>query len=136
MLVNTHVLIVDDSEDDREMYARFLSQRGFQITEAGDGVEAVRKATDLNPNLIVMDLWLPLMGGWEASRRLKGDDRTKHIPIVVVTGRNFVTADALGCDACLIKPCSPQKLYAEILRVLSRPKAMRSPASSKTTGAR
>jgi len=118
MITPIHVLIVDDSNDDRTMYRLFLTQKGFQVTEASDGAEAVRKAIELIPALIVMDLWLPVLGGWEASRQLKADERTKHIPIVVLTARSFVTATALGCEGCLIKPCPPEELHAEILRVL------------------
>ena len=88
------------------------------MTEASDGAEAVRKANELLPALIVMDLWLPVVGRWEASRQLKADPRTEHIPIVVVTARSFVSAEAVGCEGCVIKPCPPEKLHDEILRVL------------------
>ena len=116
-----YVLVVDDSNDDRQMYALFLAQKGFRVSEASDGAQAVRMATGLLPTLIVMDLWLPVLGGWEASRQLRADKRTMHIPIVVLTARSFVTAEALGCEGCLIKPCPPEKLYGEILRVLGAP---------------
>jgi len=118
MAAKRSILIVDDCHDDREMYSLFLAQNGFQVAGASDGAEAVQKAFKLLPDLIVMDLWLPTMGGWEATRCLKADDRTKNIPVVVLTARSFVRAESLECDSCLIKPCPPDVLQAEILRVL------------------
>jgi CheY-like chemotaxis protein len=117
---NRLILVVDDFKDDREMYAFFLSLKGFQVTVACDGEEALTKASQLQPDLIIMDLWLPGIGGWEAIRRLKGDKKTTHIPIVVLTARAFVSAKAVGSDGCLIKPCHPDDMLAEINRVLNR----------------
>jgi two-component system, cell cycle response regulator DivK len=115
------ILVVDDFEDDRDMYSYFLSLKGFQVTVARDGEEALTKARDLQPDLIVMDLSMPGIGGWEAIRRLKGGARTKDIPVVVVTGRALASATAVGSDACLIKPCPPDEILAEIHRVLKIP---------------
>ena len=117
---DTLILIVDDFRDDREMYSYFLTLKGFQVASAGDGTEALKKAFELQPDLIFMDLGLPGMGGWEAIRRLKADEKTKHIPIVVLTARPFISAKAVGSEGCLIKPCQPDKMLAEIARVLSR----------------
>jgi two-component system, cell cycle response regulator DivK len=117
------ILIVDDFKDDREMYAHFLSTRGFHVILASDGEEGMTKALKFRPDLILMDLWLPGIGGWEAIRRLKADKRTKHIPIVVLTARIFVSAKAVGSDGCLIKPCRPDEMVAEITRVLGRDEA-------------
>lgn len=114
------ILIVDDFKDDREMYAYFLSTRGFRVILASDGEEGMAKALKSRPDLILMDLWLPGIGGWEAIRRLKADERTKHIPIVVLTARIFVSAKAVGSDGCLIKPCRPDEMVAEITRVLGQ----------------
>ena len=118
--LNRQILVVDDFKDDREMYAYFLSLKGYQVSVACDGEEALSKASQLRPDLIIMDLWLPGIGGWEAIRRLKGDKKTSHIPIVVLTARAFVSAKAVGSDGCLIKPCHPDDMLAEINRVLSR----------------
>jgi two-component system, cell cycle response regulator DivK len=115
------ILVVDDYKDDRDMYSYFLSLKGFQVTVARDGEEALTKARDLQPDLIVMDLSMPGIGGWETIRRLKGGATTKDIPIVVVTGRTFASAEAVGSDACLIKPCPPDEILAEIHRVLKIP---------------
>ena len=125
-----HILIVDDFKDDREMYGHFLTQRGYRVTLACDGQEALDKANELRPDLILMDLWLPVIGGWEATRRLKTDEKTKHIPIVVLTARAFVQAAALGCDGCLIKPCLPEDMLREVLRLLEpRKKPLPGPGS-------
>jgi len=115
-----HILIVDDFKDDRDMYGHYLVQKGFRVSFAVDGQEAIDKAFQLQPDLILMDLWLPIIGGWEATRRLKSDEKTKHIPIVVLTARAFVVAASLGCDGCLIKPCLPEDMTAEINRIFTK----------------
>lgn len=116
------ILIVDDFEDNREMYAAHLRYSGFAVDEAVTGTEALDKAFATGPDLIVMDLSLPGMDGWEATRRLKSDPRTKHIPIVVVSGHaleaSVRSAQAAGCDVFLKKPCLPQTLLTEIRRLL------------------
>jgi len=117
------ILVVDDFEDNREMYAAHLRFSGFAVDEAVSGAEAIEKAFVASPDLIVMDLSLPGMDGWEATRKLKNDPRTKHIPVVVVSGHaleaSVRSAQAAGCDAFLKKPCLPQMLLAEIQRLLS-----------------
>ena len=112
------ILIVDDFRDDREMYSHYLSQRGFQVHMAADGQEALDKAFKLRPDLILMDLWLPEIAGWEAIRQLRANTTTRNIPIVVLTARAFVSAEAVGCEGCIIKPCQPDDLLTEIVRVL------------------
>jgi CheY-like chemotaxis protein len=116
------VLIVDDFKDDREMYGYYLGRNGFRISLACDGQEALDKAFQLRPDVILMDLWLPQIAGWEAIRQLKANDKTRHIPIVVLTARAFVSAKAVGSDGCLIKPCQPDELLAEVTRVLAQQK--------------
>jgi CheY-like chemotaxis protein len=115
------VLVVDDYADSREMYAVHLSCVGFDVIEAGNGVEALQRAAERAPDVIVMDLSLPIMDGWEATRRLRADARTTGIPVIVLTGHVLSTSDAakdLGCDALVIKPCLPEALEREIRRVL------------------
>src|SRR5581483_11526978 len=80
------VLLVDDYPDAREMYAEYLEFSGFRIVQAGNGLEAIDRALDSHPDVILMDLSLPIMDGWEATRRLKADPRTKQIPVLAVTG--------------------------------------------------
>jgi CheY-like chemotaxis protein len=77
-------------------------------------------AQQLVPDLILMDLWLPEVGGWEAIRQLRANDKTKAIPIVVLTARSFVSAAAVGSEGCLIKPCQPDDLLVEVVRVLDK----------------
>ena len=115
-----HILIVDDFKDNRDVYGPFLTEGGFRVSFAVDGQDGIEKALQLQPDLILMDLWLPIIGGWEATRRLKADPTTKHIPVVLLTARAFVVASALGCDGCLIKPCLPEDMLAEVHRVLAK----------------
>jgi len=118
------VLVVDDYADSREMYAVHLSCVGFDVIEAGNGVEALERAADSAPDIIVMDLSLPIMDGWEATRRLRADARTTSIPVIVLTGHAITKSDAatdFGCDAFVIKPCLPEALEREIRRVLEQP---------------
>jgi len=121
------VLLVDDYPDAREMYAEYLEFSGFEIVQAGNGVEAIERANDSHPDVILMDLSLPVMDGWEATRRLKADDRTKHIPVLAVTGHALTgvsnDAKAAGCDGFITKPCLPEDLVAEIKKTLARVEA-------------
>lgn len=120
MIQKSLILIVDDFKDDREMYSHYLSRCGFRVSLASDGQEALDKAQELLPDLVLMDLGLPQVGGWEAIRQLKANEKTKHIPVVVLTARAFVSAAAVGSDGCLIKPCPPADLLVEVVRVLEK----------------
>ena len=80
------VLVVDDYQDAREMYAEYLKASGFRVEEARTGLEAVSKAREVKPDCILMDLSLPGIDGWEATRQLKADHSTCHIPVVAITG--------------------------------------------------
>jgi two-component system, cell cycle response regulator DivK len=116
------VLVVEDYQDAREMYAAYLQYSGYRVAEATNGVEAIEKTIELMPDIILMDLALPRMDGWEATRRLKMDERTKHIPIVALTGHALAGhaegAKQAGCDSFVTKPCLPDALVAEIERML------------------
>lgn len=117
------ILVVDDYQDAREMYAEYLQFSGFRVAEARNGNEAVTQAFSLRPDLILMDLSLPGMDGWEATRLLKADDRTKHIPVVALTGHALAGASEgakrAGCDSFVTKPCLPDDLVVEVRRMLS-----------------
>ena len=78
------VLVVEDYQDAREMYAAYLQFSGYRVAEATNGLEALEQAAELMPDIILMDLALPKMDGWEATRRLKLDEKTRHIPIVAL----------------------------------------------------
>jgi two-component system, cell cycle response regulator DivK len=118
------VLVVDDYQDAREMYAEYLSFSGFRVEEASNGAEALQKAVALVPDVILMDLSLPGMDGWTATRALKSDERTLHIPVVALTGHALAgaseSARQAGCDAFVTKPCLPEELVVELRRVLQR----------------
>lgn len=117
------ILVVDDYQDAREMYSEYLQFSGFRVAEARNGNEAVEQAQSLKPDLILMDLSLPGMDGWEATRVLKADEGTKHIPVVALTGHALAGASEgakrAGCDAFVTKPCLPDDLVTEIRRMLN-----------------
>ena len=117
-----HILVVDDSEDNRAMYAEFLSFAGYHVLQACNGLEALQLAGSELPNLIVMDMSLPELDGWEATRRLKADAKTQHIPVVALTGHalkgHLLGAKEAGCDAFLAKPCTPEELLATVKELL------------------
>jgi two-component system cell cycle response regulator DivK len=116
------VLLVDDYPDAREMYSEYLQFSGFDVVEAANGIEALQSALERTPDIILMDLSLPVMDGWEATRRLKADDRTASIPVVALTGHALAGisegAKRAGCDAFVTKPCLPEDLVKEIRKVL------------------
>jgi CheY-like chemotaxis protein len=116
------VLLVDDYADAREMYAYYLARHGFRVEEASDGHEALEKALTLNPAIILMDLSLPGIDGWELARLLKQDSRTTSVPIIALTAHALngeeQRARGAGCDAFVTKPCLPQVLADEMNRVL------------------
>ena len=120
------VLIVDDVQDNRTIYVLFLRFSGFRVVEAENGEEALAKATSLLPDIIVMDLSLPVMDGWEATRRLRRDPRTQKIPVIVLTGHalpeHAQAAREAGCDVVITKPCLPDQLMETIRRILDAPK--------------
>lgn len=119
------ILVVEDGEDARVLYSRYLTFHGFRVIEAADGEAGVRLALDYLPDLIVMDLGLPRIDGWEATRRLKADSRTQHIPVLALTGygAEATTRAAAGgtskFDALFIKPCPPHMVLAKIREMLA-----------------
>ena len=117
------ILVVDDYQDAREMYAESLQFSGFRVAEARNGNEALEQAFALKPDLILMDLSLPGMDGWEATRQLKADERTQNIPVVALTGHALAGASdgakRAGCDSFVTKPCLPDDLVVEVRRMLN-----------------
>jgi CheY-like chemotaxis protein len=104
------------------MYAEYLRFCGFRVAEARNGNEALEQAFSLMPDLILMDLSLPGMDGWEATRQLKADPRTSRIPVVALTGHALAGASEgakkAGCDSFVTKPCLPDDLVVEVRRML------------------
>jgi two-component system, cell cycle response regulator DivK len=117
------VLIVEDYRLAREMYRVTLEDAGFDVLEAADGVEALLRVRETVPDLILMDLSMPLMDGWEATSHLKSDSRTAAIPIVVLSAseRDYTAEEIAraGCVALVSKPCLPSELIQEIRHRLS-----------------
>jgi CheY-like chemotaxis protein len=111
-----HILVVDDGEDLREMFACYLTRKGFRVSMARDGKEGLEKAFGLMPDLVLLDLWLPEISGWEVLHRLKSDARTQHIPVLILTG--YTLAPPRECDGFLTKPFQLAELDAEITRRL------------------
>jgi two-component system cell cycle response regulator DivK len=117
------ILVVEDDRDTREMYSGFLISAGFRVVQAHNGLQALEKAIDERPALVVTDLYLPGLDGFELARALQADERTKSIPVIAVTGRNAVVGDRVrvnraGFKAVLLKPCLPEHLQLEVERVL------------------
>jgi two-component system cell cycle response regulator DivK len=116
------ILLVDDYEDARVMYGHFLRMSGYEPLEAATGEEALELAYARVPDLILLDMSLPGIDGWEVTAELKRNARTKHIPIVALTAHALQTerqrTERAGCDGFLAKPCAPPDLLAEISRLL------------------
>jgi CheY-like chemotaxis protein len=118
------VLLVDDNEDNRELYGQILLFKGFRVETAVNGEEALEKTANCAPDVIVMDLAMPRMDGWEAMRRLRSTAATCDIPIIVLTA--FASRDAreraegAGCDVFLEKPFLPDVLEAAVRMMLQR----------------
>ena len=116
------VLLVDDYPDARDMYAEYLEYSGYDVVQAANGMEALQRAVDDQPDIILMDLSLPVMDGWEATRRLKANALTAAIPVVALTGHALAGisegARKAGCDSFVTKPCLPEDLVKEIWNVL------------------
>lgn len=112
------MLVVDDYEDTRIIYAESLRFAGFDVAEAANGRDAVDMASRLAPDVVVMDLAMPGMDGWEATRRLKANPRTRSIRVMAVTGHqeaeHRILAWRAGCDDFLTKPLLPQQLIRHI----------------------
>jgi two-component system cell cycle response regulator DivK len=118
------VLVVDDVQDTREMYAEYLDYVGMRAETAENGRQAVRRALRAHPDAIVMDLAMPVLDGWEATRILHADPRTRDIPIVVITGNaqpeQKKRAEECGAVRVLSKPCLPSDLYDVLRGLLAR----------------
>ncbi len=112
------ILIVEDQEDNRRIVRDLLESAGYEVCEALTGDEGVNLAASVAPNLILMDIQLPGIDGYEATRRIKADPKLRHIPVIAVTSYALsgdeVKAYEAGCDAYLSKPVSPRTLLAKV----------------------
>ena len=118
------ILLVEDQLELRRLYAQQLELSGFDVIEAANGADALTHTAEHSPDVVLMDLSLPVLDGWEATRRLKTDQRTAHIPIVALTAHDgsgeLQRATRAGCDWFVPKPCPPDALVVEIRRVLEK----------------
>lgn len=116
------ILIIDDTEDNREVYVQFFRHQGWRVSAAEDGIEGLRMASEQLPSLIVLDLGLPKMDGWQVAEQLKGNAATSHIPIIACTGHSGPElkkrALAAGVSEYVVKPCLPADLVAHVKRHL------------------
>ena len=120
----TKILIVEDNEMNRDMLSRRLARRGYQIVLAVDGGEGIAMATAESPDLILMDMSLPVVDGWEATRRLKAEPRTRAIPVIGLTahamGGDREKVLEAGCDDYDTKPVELPRLLQKIEALLTR----------------
>ena len=119
---NKKILVVEDTEDNRQILRDLLGMAGYDMIEANDGAEGVAQATAHKPDLILMDIQMPVMDGYEATRRIKADPNLKAIPIVAVTSYALSgdeeKARAAGCDGYIAKPYSPRQMLAKVREIL------------------
>lgn len=118
----TKVLVVEDNEMNRDMLSRRLIRRGFQVIFAIDGQQGVDLARSERPDIILMDMSLPVMDGWEATRRVKSDDATRGVPVIGLTAHAMAgdreKAIEAGCDDYDTKPVELERLIGKIERLL------------------
>jgi len=116
------ILVVEDQEDNRQILRDLLTNAGYEMLVAEDGVQALEQAEKHRPDLILMDIQLPVLDGYEVTRRLKANPELKAIPIIVVTSYALSgdeeKARAAGCDAYVAKPFSPRALLAKMREYL------------------
>lgn len=112
------ILVIEDTDDNRQIIRDLLTTVGYELIEAVDGEEGVAAAAREKPDLILMDIQLPRMDGYEATRRIKADPATAHIPVIAVTSYALSGDEektrAAGCDAYIAKPFSPRLLLAKV----------------------
>jgi two-component system, cell cycle response regulator DivK len=118
------ILIVEDDEDSRNVYRLILEHGGFRVIEARTGLEGMKLASTERPDLILMDISIPGVDGWEATRILKQDEGTRLIPIIILTAHQQATdrerAQEAGCDGYLTKPVPPSRVLREVEQHLLR----------------
>lgn len=114
------VLLVEDNDDNRAIYRMILEHSGYDVLEAADGEEGIRLAREDVPDLILMDISIPKIDGWQATRTLKADAGTREIPIIALTahamGSDRETAREVGCSGYLAKPVEPRLVLEEVKR--------------------
>ena len=121
--MSRHILVVEDQEDSRQILRDLLGNAGYELTEAENGEEAIAAVAQRRPDLILMDIQMPVLDGYEATRRIKADPALKDVPIIVVTSYAWSgdenKALAAGCDGYVSKPSSPRELLAKVRAYLA-----------------
>jgi two-component system cell cycle response regulator DivK len=121
--VSKLILVIEDTEDNRRILRDLLTDAGFELIEAADGERGVEMAAEHRPDLILMDIQLPVIDGYEATRRIKANPDLQHIPIIAVTSYALsgdeAKAVAAGCDGYVAKPFSPRQILAKIRQLVS-----------------
>ena len=116
------ILVVEDTEDNRQILRDLLSMAGYDMIEAHDGAEGVAKASEHKPDLILMDIQMPVMDGYEATRRIKADPALKAIPVIAVTAytspEDEEKARTAGCDDYVAQPFSPRQMLAKVREII------------------
>jgi two-component system cell cycle response regulator DivK len=120
--MNKCVLVIEDTEDNRQILRDLLTATGYEVIEATDGATGVAMALDRRPDLILMDIQIPVLDGYEATRRIKAAPSTRHIPIIAVTSYALVGDEAkardAGCDGYVAKPFSPRQLLGKLRELI------------------
>lgn len=118
------ILIVEDQEDNRKILRDLLTSQGYQVIEAIDGQTGIQLARDHRPDLILMDIQLPGIDGYEATRQIKADENLRDTPLIVVTSYalsgDSQKAFAAGCDAYIAKPFSPRQMLSTVQEFLAK----------------
>ena len=116
--MSKRILVIEDTEDNRRIFRDLLTHAGFELLEADDGQKGVAMAAEERPDLILMDIQLPVLDGYEATRRIKANPDLQHIPIIAVTSYALsgdeAKARAAGCDGYIAKPFSPKQILATV----------------------
>ena len=120
--MSKRILVVEDTEDNRQIIRDLLTSAGYEMIEAMNGEEGVAMAAQHRPDLILMDIQLPVLDGYEATRRIKAQPELKHIPVIAVTSYALsgdeAKTKAAGCDGYVAKPFSPRQLLAKVREFL------------------
>ena len=124
-MTTLHVLLVEDNLDNRIIYNTALTHAGYRVVEAEDGPAALASVQDNRPGLILMDVAIPMIDGWEVTRRLKADAKTADIPIIALTAHALESdrarAQEVGCDGYIAKPALPADVIAAVRQWLGEP---------------
>jgi len=127
--MSQRILVIEDQEDNRQILRDLLTSANFEVIEAEDGEAGLAAAAAHRPDLILMDIQLPGLDGYEATRRLKADAALRAIPVIAITAYELNETEnkarAAGCDAYMAKPISPRQLLAKVREYLSAAAPMR-----------